>query len=177
MRHQPVPSPAACHNPRGSARLPERAGTPNACLTGPLAERIRSRQRISASRDRNRAAAAGSAAPFQNASIVTATDGKLLAFAAASDAAPSVGPTQGLHTAPSNRPTPNWPIHPSVENRRTCFSVQATDRAGSQGKAAWKAGTSRTAPMITSRIAAVVRKRLASRPRQIRPWRQECRLL
>ena len=36
----------------------------------------------------------------------------------------AVGPTHGLHTAPSSRPTPNWPQSPAVEKPPKRCSVQ-----------------------------------------------------
>src|SRR6266849_10981753 len=47
--------------------------------------------------------------PTPNANIVSATCGRSRSCAANSDAAPSVGPTQGLQTAPSSAPIENCP--------------------------------------------------------------------
>lgn len=47
--------------------------------------------------------------------LVSTTMSRFSPRAAMMEAAPSVGPTQGLHTAPSSSPTPNYPGIPEVE--------------------------------------------------------------
>ena len=56
--------------------------------------------------------------------MVTATEPRSLPCAASTEAAPSVGPTHGLHTAPSSSPTANWPPRPAVEKPPKRCSVQ-----------------------------------------------------
>src|SRR5712671_676727 len=99
-----------------SARLsrPVRISTPSESSNTPItafppwpAESIRSRPRTSASRDIIPISSKGSAAPRPNAPIVRVTLTRLSERAASTEAAPSVGPTHGLHTAPSRTPTKN----------------------------------------------------------------------
>src|SRR5258708_9579685 len=54
----------------------------------------------------------GKAAPTPKTAITLATCQRSRLCAARTEAAPSVGPTQGLQTAPSNRPTANCPFKP-----------------------------------------------------------------
>ena len=95
-------------NPATSKAAPPSRSLPNfpACNIAP-------RHRFIASRESCPTISSGNAAPNPKASMTAATANRLLPCAANTDAAPSVGPTQGLHTAPSNRPSRNWPRTPS----------------------------------------------------------------
>ena len=77
-----------------------------------------------ASRESSPSNSNGNAAPMPNDPIVTATWAKSLPCAASTEAAPSVGPTHGLHTAPSKSPSANWPFKPPVENPPKFESTQ-----------------------------------------------------
>ena len=72
------------------------SNTPRAPFARPPAASKLPRQRMMASRDSQPRARRGNAAPNPNASITTATSPRSRPSAAKSDAAPSVGPTQGL---------------------------------------------------------------------------------
>jgi cytochrome c biogenesis protein CcdA len=64
------------------------------------------------SREAKPSSISGKAAPRPKASMVSATWPRSSPLAASTEAAPSVGPTHGLHTAPRRSPSANWPASP-----------------------------------------------------------------
>src|SRR5258708_452343 len=81
-----------------------------------------------------------------------------------SDAAPSVGPTQGAHTTPSSNPTANWPESPAFENPPNLSSAQLPTGPAATANPARKRGTISIKPMPVIRMAATLRKTPPSIP-------------
>jgi len=127
-------------------------------------ERSRSRQRVITSRDTSPSAIKGMALPIPKANIVSATKPKLRPWAARTDAAPKVGPTQGLQTAPSSSPTPNCPRNPVVGAFPNLCSVQLLNGPAASASLSCKCGNVSTSPAETSNTAPNVLKNSPSRP-------------
>ena len=66
----------------------------------------------------------GSAAPIPKTTMMTATCPRFSLRAAITEAAPKVGPTQGVQTMPRNSPSTNWPLSPAVEKSLSRVSAQ-----------------------------------------------------
>ena len=96
--------------------------------------------------------------------MVSATWPRFSPLAARSDAAPSVGPTQGLHTAPSISPSANWPPMPFAAKPPNCPSTQFD--TGPPAAATWalRLGTSNSTPRPIRSTAEMARNTPASRP-------------
>ena len=67
---------------------------------------------------------------------------------------PSVGPVQGLQTAPSSRPTPNCPNRPVGANPPNFSCANVPTGPAAVAKRICSAGSSSTMPMRISRTAA-----------------------
>jgi hypothetical protein len=80
------------------------------------------------------------------------------------EAAPSVGPTQGVQTAPRSSPTPNCPEIPEVENPPKRLWVQLLTGPAAVANCVCMRGTISTMPTRISNIAAAERKAVMSRP-------------
>ena len=91
-------------------------------------------------------------------SMVSATWPRLSPLAASTEAAPSVGPTQGLQTAPSSRPSANWPDMPAVEKPPRRFSTQLPAGPPAAARRIETCGTSSTTPISIISTAAAIRK-------------------
>src|SRR5579875_563404 len=85
--------------------------------------------------------------------------------AARIDAAPSVGPTQGVQATPRSTPRTNWPPTPSKLRPRAALSTVPPIRPATTAKRASIGGTSSTRAQPISSAAATIRSQSASRPR------------
>lgn len=86
--------------------------------------RRRPRQAIIAILDASPISISGSAAPKAKTAMIAPTCGKLRPCAAKTETAPSVGPTQGVHTTPRRTPTPNCPPRPPFESPPKFWSAR-----------------------------------------------------
>src|SRR5882724_3824092 len=125
------------------------------------------RTRIKLARDKSPSKTKGSAAPMPNTAIVSVTRSRSWPWEASSDAAPSVGPTQGDHTAPSRRPIANWPASPEEAKRLPKWrSAQLETGPPAAASRACHDGSSSTTPSATMIAAAARRNMPASMSRE-----------
>jgi len=153
---------------RSPARGPRRSGSgpPPPRMSFPVfpALIIRPRQRMSACRDKDPTTRSGTAVPRPNATMTEATLARSRPWAARTEAAPSVGPTQGLQTAPSSKPSTNWPPRPvGVSRWIRRFPVLLTPDVAT-AKRCCSASLSSTAPMMPSSTAEMLRNTSPSSP-------------
>ncbi|KAG1379520.1 hypothetical protein G6F60_015240 [Rhizopus arrhizus] len=79
-------------------------------------------------------------------------------------AAPSVGPTQGLQTSPSTRPTTNCPVSPSSWTRASRSFPALPMPAVSDANSCWRALDMSTTPNSPRTAAPTPRKIVVSMP-------------
>src|SRR5208282_1119961 len=151
--------------------MPVRIITPTATALSPMktfprcpAESMRCRQRCRAVRDRTATASIGRVVPTPNANMTAATPPRSLRCAASTEAAPSVGPTQGLHTRPSSAPTTNWPAALVRANRRMIRSPAPARPLAATPRRACIDELMRASPSSTKSTADTVRNGSPSRP-------------
>jgi hypothetical protein len=87
-----------------------------------------------------------------------------LPWAARSEAAPRVGPTQGLQIAPSSRPSENCPASPLVLKPPSRLDAQSLTGPPAIATRVCRTGIASTAPMAIIRLAATTRKKSPSSP-------------
>ena len=96
--------------------------------------------------------------------ITAATLPRSLPCAASTEAAPSVGPTQGLQTAPSSRPSRNCPRKPLGESFASNVLPQLLTPPVAKAKRFCSEELSSTTPRIASMTAEAVRNTSPSSP-------------
>jgi hypothetical protein len=89
---------------------------------------------------------------------------EILALRGMDQVAPSVGPTQGLHTAPSRSPMPNWLLSPVGAKPSNLSSTYPLTDPAEVNSRVWNCRTSSTTPTPSINRAATLRKTEASKP-------------
>src|SRR5262249_28616447 len=75
-----------------------------------------------------------------------------------------VGPAQGLQTAPSKSPVPNWPETPEALKPPKRLETQLLKGPAAAVTLSCNAGKASNSPIAARRIAAIVRNAVSSRP-------------